>query len=134
MVDVPSRSINASFGVVEAEVLRRLNGSLPAMFDDYEGAYYPRVRIPLVSGVLPREASARLPLPDEHLGWVTAESERQLQALREGGYRLHGEPELLLPGAGASAPMPTVDEQEVSRAAIAALGRAFAWATREQRS
>jgi len=125
-VDVPTNRINASFGAVEAEVYRRLNGALPPAFDDYEADYYPGVRIPIVSGVLPREASARLPLPNEHLGWVTEESHRQLDRLRAGGFRLHGEPELLLPGPDASGLMPEVDEVEVSQAAIAALARMFA--------
>lgn len=125
-IDVPTHRINASFGAVEAEVYRRLNGALPPAFDDYEADYYPGVRIPIVSGLLPREASARLPLPDEHLGWVTEECQRQLERLRAGGYQLHGQPELLLPGPDASGPMPEVDEVEVSQAAIAALARMFA--------
>ena len=125
-VDVPTHHVNASFGAVEAEVYRRLNGALTPEFDDYEADYYPGVRTPIVNGLLPREASARLPLPDEHLAWVIEESHRQVERLRTGGYRLHGDLELLLPGPDASGPMPEIDEAEVSQAAIAALARLFA--------
>lgn len=132
-VAVPEDAINASFGAVEAEVYRRLNASLPRVFDDYEADYYPGVRIPLVTGVLPREASARLRLPPEHLGWVAEESSRQVEALRAGGYRLHGDVDLLLPAESDTAPLPPVAEEAVAAAAVAALGRALARPHREAR-
>lgn len=124
-IDLPTRSINASFGAVESEVYRRLNASLPAAFDDYEGAYYPGVRLPIVTGVLPRQASAKLLLPPEHLGWVSEEAERQVADLRSGGYRLHGDVSLLHPAPSDCGELPEVAEAEVSAAAIAAMGRLF---------
>lgn len=133
VVDVPTASVNASFGIVEAEVYRRLNQSLPSLFDDYEGSYYPGVRIPVVSGVLPREASSRLSLPPDHLPWVVEESSRQRDELGRAGYAVHGDLDLLVPDGSAAAELAEVDEAEVAAAAVAALGRMMARAHRERR-
>jgi hypothetical protein len=122
-IDLPTKKINASFGVAEAEVYRRLNAALGDRFPDYDDDYYPAVRIPIVTGVLRREASARLTLPPEHLGWVQEEARRQVDALRAGGYALHGDMDLLLPPDDAAAPLPEVDEEAVSASAIEALAR-----------
>lgn len=122
-IDLPTTKVNASFGVVEAEVYRRLNAALGERFPDYDADYYPGVRIPVVTGVLPREASPRLTLPPEHLEWVQAESQRQVEALRAGGCVLHGDLDLLLPGDDAATPLPPLDEEAVSASAIEALAR-----------
>lgn len=122
-IDLPTRKINASFGIAEAEVYRRLNAALGERFPDYEADYYPGVRIPIVTGVLRREASDRLTLPPEHLPWVQDEARRQVAALRDGGYALHGDVDLLLPGDDAAAPLPVVDERAVSDSAVEALAR-----------
>lgn len=122
-IDLPTKKINASFGVAEAEVYRRLNAALGDRFPDYDADYYPGVRIPIVTGVLRREASERLTLPPEHLGWVQEEARRQVDALRAGGFRLHGDVDLLLPPDDAAAPLPEVDEEAVSASAIEGLAR-----------
>ena len=103
-----------------------MNAALGDRFPDYDADYYPGVRIPIVTGVLRREASARLTLPPEHLGWVQEEARRQVDALRAGGYHLHGDTDLLLPPDDAAAPLPEVDEEAVSASAIEALARMMA--------
>ena len=129
---LPTHHVNASFGYVEAEVLRRLNETLGDRLPDYEKDFVPAVRNLLVRGVLPREASARITLPPEHLGWVRELAEVQLEALRAGGYRLHGDPDLLLPGSDAAHPVPELDEAQVAAAAVETLA-AFATRVHERR-
>lgn len=124
---LPTHHVNASFGYVEAEVLRRLNQTLGERLPDYEKDYVPAVRNVLVRGVLAREASAKITLPPEHLGWVRELAEVQLEALRAADYRLHGDPDLLLPGPDAARPLAEPDEAEVAAAAVETLA---AYATR----
>ena len=128
----PERDVNASWGMVEAEVYRRINVALGDRLPRYEQAYQPAVRWPLVRGVLPRGASARIPLPPEHLPWVVETAEEQARWLRESGIRVHGEPADLVPGEGAAAPLPEVDEAEVAAAAVATMAN-FAVHTHRQR-
>jgi hypothetical protein len=128
----PGGDVNASWGMVEAEVYRRVNLALGDRLSRYEQNYQPAVRWPLVRGVLPRGASARIPLPTEHLPWVVETAEEQARWLRESGIRVHGEPSDLVPGEGAAAPLPEVDEAEVAAAAVATLTN-FAVQTHRQR-
>ncbi|GEP36280.1 hypothetical protein NSZ01_40480 [Nocardioides szechwanensis] len=129
---LPTHHVNASFGYVEAEVLRRLNESLGERLADYEKDYVPAVRNILVRGVLAREASAKITLPPEHLGWVRELADVQLEALRAGDYRLYGDPELLLPGEDAARALPELDEAQVAAAAVETLA-AFATRVHERR-
>lgn len=116
---------NASFGYVEAEVYRRLNETLGPRLAHYENEYYPAVRIPLVSGVLPRQASPRITLPPEHLPWVREVGRGRLEILESRGYRLHGDVEGLVAPADAASPLPPLEEAEVTAAAFETLA-AFA--------
>ncbi len=128
----PESDVNASWGMVEAEVYRRLNEVLGDRLPRYEQAYQPAVRWPLIRGALPRGASARIPLPPEHLPWVVETAEEQARWLRESGIRVHGEPADLVPDPDAAAPLPEVDEAEVAAAAVATLAN-FAVHTHRQR-
>ena len=130
---IPTQDVNASFGVVEAEVLRRLNTALGDRLPDYEKDYGPGLRRPLAKGVLPRKASARLPLPPGDVEWVRAAGERQRDGLLAHGYTLHGDPELLVAPADSGAPLPPVDEAEVSAAAITTLANFAAFTHRQRR-
>lgn len=118
---LPTHHVNASFGYVEAEVLRRLNATLGDRLPDYERDYVPAVRNVLVRGALARDASARIPLPPEHLPWVRELGDLHLEALRDGGYSLHGDPAYLLAGEDAARPLPELDPQDVADAAVATL-------------
>lgn len=116
----PARDVNASWGYVEAEVYRRVNVALGDRLPHYERAYQPAVRWPLVRGVLPRSASARIPLPPEHLAWVTEVAEAQASWLQD-NVRVHGDVQDLLPGPDAAAPLPELSEAAVAAAAVETL-------------
>lgn len=120
-LSIPADDVNASFGVVEAELYRRVNAELGDRLGDYEQEYQPGLRWPLVQGVLPRKASARLTLPPEHVGWVREAGQAQRDAVVARGYAVHGDPDLLVAPADSGAPLAEVDEAEVAAAAVATL-------------
>lgn len=121
-LDWPERDVNASFGYVESEVYRRLNESLTGRLRRYEMEYQPAVRWPLVQGVLPRSASARITLPPEHLPWVQEIAAEHAAGLRGSGVRVHGDLDHLVPGPGAARPLPELSEADLAAAAVRALG------------
>jgi hypothetical protein len=114
----PTHHVNASWGLVEAEVYRRVNAALGDRLPRYERDYQPGLRWPLVQGVLPRGASARIPLPPRALDWVEATARAQVSWLAESGIRVHGDLESLVPTAADTAELPPVDEAAVAQAAI----------------
>ena len=122
-LNIPTRDTNASYGVVEAEVLRRFNVSLGGRLSNYQKAYLPAVRNGLIRYCIARGASARITLPPEHVGWVRELAEQRLDLLRQRGYTMHGDPSLLVPAADVGEPMPPVSDAEVAEAAIATLAR-----------
>jgi hypothetical protein len=119
----PGRAVNASYGVVEAEVFRRVNAAVGAPLAGYSADYQRYVRGPLVRGVLATQASPRLTLPPEHAGWVTDHARATVAALTDGGYVVHGDLDRLVPAESDIAPLPPVDDAEVAAAAIGALAR-----------
>lgn len=117
----PKGSVNASFGVVESEVFRRLNLALGDRLPDYKRDYTEAVRKPFAHGVLARSASPRLTLPPEHLGWVQDLAGRTVATIRERGYRVHGDLDALVPDESKARPLPSYDEAAVAEASITAL-------------
>ena len=117
----PARVVNASYGVVESELFRRVNAALAGQLPDYVSDYQPAVRWPFARRVLARRASARLTLPPEHLGWVQEHGRGTVATLAERGYRVHGELAQLVPGDHQAVPLPPVDEAEIAAAAVRAL-------------
>lgn len=128
----PERDVNASWGYVEAEVYRRVNVALGDRLPHYDRAYQPTVRWPFVKGVLPRRASARIPLPPEHLPWVAEVAEQQAAWLRE-HVRVHGDLTDLVPTADATSPLPDLPEAEVAAAAVETLANFAVQTYRELR-
>ncbi len=128
----PERDVNASWGYVEAEVYRRVNVALGDRLPHYDRAYQPTVRWPFVKGVLPRRASARIPLPPEHLPWVAEVAEQQAAWLR-GHVRVHGDLTDLVPTADATSPLPDLPEAEVAAAAVETLANFAVQTYRELR-
>lgn len=126
----PKGSVNASFGVVESEVFRRLNAALGDRLPDYRKDYTPVVRWPLAHGVLARSASPRLTLPPEHLDWVRGVAERAVATIRDRGYRVHGDLAALVPDESRTSPLPTYDEAAVAEASITALANYAAYVRR----
>jgi hypothetical protein len=130
----PAKDTNASFGVVEAEVLRRLNVALGDRLSDYENEYLPAVRGGLIRHAIARGASARITLPPEHVEWVQELSEQRLGLLRERGYSLHGDPSLLVPSGDVGQAMPALSEGEMADAAITTLATFVVQNFRSQRA
>jgi hypothetical protein len=119
---IPGGTINASFGVVEVELFRRVNALLKDRLPSYADDYRPAVRRPMLrQGVLKRSASARLELPSEALGWVREQGEHDIAALRAGGHRLHGDPSLLVATDADVGTVPVAGDAELADAAIEAL-------------
>ncbi|KAA1418781.1 hypothetical protein F0U44_09835 [Nocardioides humilatus] len=121
VVKRPKGSVNASFGVVESEVFRRVNLALGDRLPDYKNDYSEAVRWPFAHGVLARSASPKLTLPPEHLGWVQDHARRTVETVRERGYVVHGDLEALVPTDEAARPLPPLDEAAVAEASITAL-------------
>ena len=117
------RDVNSSYGVLEAEVYRRLNVELAHLLPGRTQRTYRPVRRVLSQGALRRGASPRIVLPPEHLCWVGAESTRQVQALAERGYCLHGNLEWLLADPRDTGSAPAISDEDLSRVAIETLAR-----------
>lgn len=117
----PEGSVNASFGVVESEVFRRVNAALGDRLPDYKRDYTEAVRWPFAHGVLARSASPRLTLPPEHLGWVQERARRTVAEVRDRGYPVHGDLDALVPDADRAQPLPAYDEAAIAEASITAL-------------
>ena len=117
----PKGSVNASFGVVESEVFRRVNAALGDRLPDYKRDYTEAVRWPFAHGVLARSASAKLTLPPEHLGWVQDVARRTVATIRDRGYVVHGDLDALVPDDSSARPLPPYDEAAVAEASITAL-------------
>ena len=94
------RDVNGSYGVLEAEVYRRLNVELARLLPGRTQRTYRPVRRVLSQGALRRGASPRIVLPPDHLSWVGAESTRQVAALAEQGV-LHPRRPEVAPGRRA---------------------------------
>lgn len=126
----PERNVNASWGYVEAEVYRRVNGALGDRLPRYERDYQPALRWPLVQGVLPRSASARIPLPPDQLEWVTEVAREHVARLQDSGVRVHGDLSALVPTPGQVAELPPLDEAAVSASAVETLANFAVFAHR----
>jgi hypothetical protein len=121
---IPGGAINASFGVVEVELFRRVNALVSDRLPSYADDYRPAVRRPLLrQGVLKRSASARLELPSEALGWVRERGADDVAALRAGGHRLHGDPGLLVATDADGGEVPVAGDAELAGAAVEALAQ-----------
>lgn len=129
----PERNVNASWGYVEAEVYRRVNAALGDRLGRYEKDYQPGLRWPLVQGVLPRSASARITLPPEHLTWVTEATEEGFEFLKAHEVRVHGDLASLMPAEADAAPLPDLDEAAVARAAVETLANLAVFTLERQR-
>ena len=84
---------------------------------------YGPVRRVLSQGALRRGASPRILLPPDHLAWVGAESTRQVAALADKGYCIHGDLRWLLADARDTGSAPVISDEDLSRAAIETLAR-----------
>lgn len=120
-LDAPKRDTNASFGVVEAEVLRRFNVALDGRLANYSEEYMPAVRNDLIRHCIARGASARLAVPPEHHEWVRELSQQRLDVLLGRGYTLHGDPKTLLSPVDVGQSVHEATDAEIAEAAISTL-------------
>ncbi|UDY24550.1 hypothetical protein [Nocardioides sp. Kera G14] len=118
VIERPTRALNSSYGVVEAEVWRRVNLALGDRLPDFVRDYGRNVRYPFVLGSLPTQASARFTLPPEELGWVTEYAQRSIDELRSRAYVVHGDLDGLLPREGVAKPLVVPTTEEVAEAAV----------------
>lgn len=132
-LNMPAKDTNASFGMVEAELLRRFNTSLDGRLSNYTEEYQPAVRNTLIRYCIARGASARLTLPPEHVGWVHEMSQDRAALLAGSGYTVHGDLSSLIVPPDSGAPMPAVTDDQIAEAAVATLAR-FAVRTFDQRA
>ncbi|MCF6379821.1 hypothetical protein L2K70_19585 [Nocardioides KLBMP 9356] len=89
-LDIEAQRANDSLGVVEAELLRRVNDAVPRERRDL--AYSRRVKRTFVPtalvGSAPRDSFA---VPDNHVAWIEEAAEGVVVALREGSYDVVGD-------------------------------------------
>lgn len=116
-LDTDPRLPNDSLGIVEAELLRRVNTIVPrqrrsvALTRLTKGAFARD----LLAGSAPQESFV---LPVKHAGWVRERSERMVATLRAGSYDVVGDLDDLLPADPRSGRTPdqTSDAELVAAA------------------
>jgi hypothetical protein len=91
--DVPTS--NVSLGVVEAELLRRLNAGMKDRMD--WPTYEAQVKRRLSERLAARSSSPRLAVPAERRTWVKEQAQRIVDGLHAGGYDVVGDLDELLP-------------------------------------
>jgi hypothetical protein len=118
LVDTSRARSNVSLGVVEVELIRRLNEVLPPEYPGWSFQWF--VKDTLAHGTFPKHPmSSRLQLPATHDEWATKRGEALLTGLRDAGYRIIGDPDELLPKPGAPARRPEdATAQELLDAAL----------------
>lgn len=118
----PARPSNTSLGRAQAELLRRVNAELSdehrrrQVYGDVGKRYF-------ASQVLGEQRGDRILVPGEVRAWCTEVADQQVAALAEAGYHVVGDlEELRCTEASFEPGDPSVGEEEVAAAAVAALG------------
>lgn len=106
--------LNASMGVAETELVRRMNFEVRGMPHE---TYDPLVRKLLAEEILGGQ-SPKLVLPMGRMAWVTERSEKLIGELAAAGYRIEGDLNDLLPRAAEHTPY--VSPTELTDADLAA--------------
>jgi hypothetical protein len=114
---------NASLGLAEVELLRRVNAALP---EEVPGWFYMRnVKDALAHGALAARPSSlgRLELPAEREPWAHEQAEKLVADLRASGYDIIGDLDELLPRAtkGKSAQPGDASAEQLLDSAVAAI-------------
>jgi hypothetical protein len=98
-VDTSRARSNVSLGIVEVELIRRLNEVLPPEYPGWSFQWF--VKDTLAHGTFPKHPmSPRLQLPPSHEEWATKHGEALLTGFRDAGYHVVGDPDDLLPKPG----------------------------------
>lgn len=98
--DAEVRRANASMGVAETELVRRMNFEVQGMGSD---VYDPLVRQLLAEEILGGR-SAKLTLPTGRMDWVSQRSRQLIDAVARAGYQIEGDVEELMPRASDHVP------------------------------
>lgn len=113
---------NSALGVVQAELLRRVNVALGDRLSHPRGAYQEQVKKVLAKRVLLLQEGRPPQLPESAREWCLDASEAMIHRLAEGGYRVVGDLEDLRPDPDSFAsPSGAVTEGELLDAAVRAL-------------
>ena len=122
-LDTAAHRPNDSLGVVEAELLRRVNDAVPrdrrslAYSRHVKGSFVPTALV----GSAPRDSFA---LPDNHVAWIEEAGATVVAALRSSSYDVVGDLDDLLPVLAADGRTPDqVSETELLAAATTVLAR-----------
>ena len=138
VADTTAARSNASLGLAEVELLRRVNQALPEEIPNF--AYMRNVKDTLAHGALASRPTqlARLELPEERQSWVYDHAAGVINGLRAAGYDIVGDLDELRPrgvsGSGAHPAQASADEMLDSAViAIATLVEKLAEAQKGQR-
>ncbi|RAY14244.1 hypothetical protein DPM19_14795 [Actinomadura craniellae] len=116
VVDLEEVRANPSLGVVETELLRRINHEVAPGTPLW--LYTRTVSDELAQEVLPRRAEMRrVPLPEDRLGWAGTRADELIEALRSAGYDVVGDLAELRPGDFGPQDHRPVTESELLAAA-----------------
>lgn len=130
--DWHTKRANPSMGVVETELVRRINFGVQRMRPE---VYDPLVRRLLAEDILGGR-SPRLRLPPGRLEWITARSQQLIAELAASGYRVEGDLAELLPRPqdheGYVSPT-TLTDADVAPAAIRAATELLRHSGRQRR-
>ena len=122
-LDTDAQRPNDSLGVVEAELLRRINDTVPrdrrspAYARRVKGSFVPRALV----GSAPRDSFA---VPANHVAWIEESAASVVAALRTSSYDVVGDLDDLLPALAADGRTPDqVSDEELLSAATVVLSR-----------
>jgi hypothetical protein len=121
VIQRPTGALNSSFGVVEAELWRRVNVALGDRLPEFTRGYGSSLRFPFERGVIPKLASPRVGLPDEVVPWLQEHARETVATLEERGYVLAGDFARLVPRDDAGRPVVVPSEKEIADAAVLAI-------------
>jgi hypothetical protein len=121
VIQRPTRALNSSFGVVEAELWRRVNVALGDRLPDFTRGYGTALRFPFERGVIPKLASPRVGLPGDVVPWLQEHGRATVATLEERGYVLAGDLGRLIPADDAGRPVVVPAEKEIADAAVQAI-------------
>lgn len=126
-LDLSMERVNESLGVVEAELLRRVNKALDGRV---QGSRQRSlwIRDVLAHQVLAPIGREPIGLTDAQLGEAQDEANRAAAAILAAGYRVHGDLADLRPGSGQGRLPGQVSDREVLESATLALADLLVWA------
>ena len=113
--------VNESLGLVQTEVLRRVNGLLPeeSLRVDVRRR---TIRKPFTFGVLAAQPGTPIRVPHRYADWCRDHTSRVLTQLERSGHQVVGSPSDLMPADDSFADSdPEVDPEEVAESAVQAL-------------